>query len=201
MKPKSKPEVAATIASILAALMATKSNPSKAEEEGVPRREWLSVKTTFSIYYYLDLTRPIYFPLLLATASLWTETDDHKELFVWSFLFALIVMMASLLLRLRDYKQIEIQRNELLFRYTFLPDRVRHFDDYDGYVQVLHHEGGSYIYLVKDHKRAETIDLSFYKERHDLYRAISQNLKEIACIDPKKKWFFSHYFFWKRYKY
>jgi hypothetical protein len=110
-------------------------------------------------------------------------------------------MMASLLLRLRDYKQIEIQGNELLFRYTFLPDRVRRFDDYDGYVQVLHHEGGSYIYLVKDHKRAETIDLSFYKERHDLYRDISQNLKEIACIDPEKKWFFSHYFFWKRYKY
>lgn len=201
MNPKSKPEVAATIASILAALMATKSNPSKAEGEGVPRREWLSVKTTFSIYYYLDLTRPIYFPLLLAAASLWTETDDHKELFVWSFLFALIVMMASLLLRLREYKEIDIQGNELLFHYTFMPDRVRRFDDYDGYVYVVHRAEGGRLYLVKDHRRAESIDLGFYKDRSALLRALRQNLKELDYIDPQDKWFFSHYFFWRRYKY
>lgn len=201
MNPKSKPEVAATIASILAALMATKSNPSKAEGEGVPRREWLSVRTAFSLYYYVDLTRPIYFPLLLAVASLWLEADDRMALFLWCFLSGFVVFSISFLLRLREYKQIDIQGNELLFHYTFMPDRVRRFDDYDGYVYVVHRAEGGRLYLVKDHRRAESIDLSFYKDRSALFRALRQNLKELDYIDPQDKWFFSHYFFWKRYKY
>ena len=77
---------------------------------------------------------------------------------------------------------------------------MRHLDDYDGYVFVDLGMNVCYVYLVKDHKRVETIAIRSYKE-NVCREFVRRGMKDLGYLDTRKLWFFSHHFNFKRYEY
>ncbi|MBP5680013.1 MAG: hypothetical protein J6X31_03100 [Bacteroidales bacterium] len=201
MNTKSNPETTRAISNILSSLAASAEKRSRMTKDDGSASERSSVmRTTYSFLYYEDIMRPVYFPLLMLLAS-WPIEIEDRTTFLWiAYVSTLILMSLSFFLRLREYKQIEFNGNEILFRYTFLPDRVRHLDDYDGYVFVDLGMNVCYVYLVKDHKRVETIAIRSYKE--NVCREFARRgMKDLGYLDTRKLWFFSHHFNFKRYEY
>lgn len=113
------------------------------------------------------------------------------ELMSWFPSAAICVLVTYLVTRMdnKDNKQIEITESGLTFFYEKREERHR-FDEYDGYMKV-HVEASSpkfetmktYLYLVKDHKRIDVINLEIYENRSAFRSELDKHLKYLGKKD------------------
>lgn len=110
---------------------------------------------------------------------------EISELIFMGCLFLLIPLFHIIGTR-KDNKQVEITEQGLKFFYENDVENHR-FDEYDGFMLVIVASGSKwteysdvYMYLVKDHKRKDVINLSKYKNNVEFLAEVETYMKKLG---------------------
>ena len=150
------------------------------------------MKTKYGWQFYANVTMPLWVPVIAALYSRIRYSDDPVGLTVGFWVLGgLFVAIFFTLPILKEFKQVVVADGEITYKYLFLSEKMRRLSEYDGFFKVDVYRSSSCLYLMKDHRREEVINIDFYKNKEELLAELEKHLK---CLGEDNKNIFTHVF-------
>lgn len=145
------------------------------------------MKSKYGYYFYFLLIFPISIWILCLKLGIEYEAPIFLQI-----VFSLFIYLIYFFPYRKEFKQAIITDDTITFKYLFGSEKIRHFNEYDGYIKVNVPRYKKYIYLVKDHWKEDSINLDLYKNDAEILETIQSRMKYLGEKDVNP---FTHFLF------
>ena len=147
------------------------------------------MKSKYGYEFYIQLAIPIFLEIYILTTFLKNRANLPVS---FIFISSLVILLIYVFPYRKEFKQVIIKDNTITFKYLFGSEKIRHFNEYDGYIKVNVPRYKKYIYLVKDHWKEDSINLDLYKNDAEILETIQSRMKYLGEKDVNP---FTHFLF------